>query len=37
VLQDMDPSDLSQNHCMEKHKENEGWNGAEDVRREASA
>jgi hypothetical protein len=33
----MDPSDLSQNHCMKKHKENEGWNRAEAVRKGASA
>jgi hypothetical protein len=33
----MDPSDLSQNHCMKKHKENEGWNRAKAVRKGASA
>jgi hypothetical protein len=26
-----------QNRCMKKHKENEGWNRAEAVRKEASA
>jgi hypothetical protein len=26
----------SQNYCMKKHKENEGWNRAEAVRKEAS-
>jgi hypothetical protein len=27
----------SQNRCRKKHKENEGWNRAEAVRKEASA
>jgi hypothetical protein len=30
----MDPSDLSQNHSMKKHKGNEGWNRAEAMRKE---
>jgi hypothetical protein len=33
----MDLSDLSQNHCMKKHKGNKGWNRAEAVREGASA
>jgi hypothetical protein len=33
----MDPSDLSQNRCMKKHKENEGWNKVKAVRKRASA
>jgi hypothetical protein len=33
----MDLSDLSQNRCIKKHKENEGWNRAEAVRKGASA
>jgi hypothetical protein len=33
----MDLSDLSQNRCIKKHKENEGWNRAEVVRKGASA
>jgi hypothetical protein len=37
VPSDMDPSDLSQNHSMKKHKGNEGWNRAEAVRKGASA
>jgi hypothetical protein len=37
VLSDLDPSDLSQNHSMKKHKGNEGWNKAEAVRKGPSA
>jgi hypothetical protein len=37
VPSDLDLSDLSQNHSIKKHKENEGWNRAEAVRRGASA
>jgi hypothetical protein len=37
VPSDMDPSDMSQNRCMKKHKENEGWNRAEAVCKGASA
>jgi hypothetical protein len=33
----MDLSDLSQNHSVKKHKEHEGWNEAEAVRKGASA
>jgi hypothetical protein len=33
----MDLSDLSQNRCIKKHKENEGWNRAKAVRKGASA
>jgi hypothetical protein len=37
IPSDMDLSDLSQNHCIKKHKETEGWNRAEAVRKGASA
>jgi hypothetical protein len=37
VLSDLDPSDLSQNHNMKKHKGNEGWNRAEAMRKGALA
>jgi hypothetical protein len=32
----LDPSDLSQNHSVKKHKEYEGWNKTEVVRKGAS-
>jgi hypothetical protein len=35
VPSDLDPSDLSQNHNVKKHKGNEGWNRVEVVRKGA--